>query len=105
VQLLCNSLDGIAQHNNLPRISVALVLSTPASLSPPDWTAEPIFGLLTEEAFEWLAQEQHEADQILLGSVDLGEAQRALLIVGDLPAFWHCHQQGSGRIPLRWQID
>ena len=31
--------------------------------------------LLTEEAFEWLAQEQQRADQILLGSVDLGNVQ------------------------------
>jgi hypothetical protein len=32
-------------------------------------------GLLTDEAFEWLAQEQHRADQILLEEMDLGEAQ------------------------------
>ena len=32
-------------------------------------------GLLTDEAFEWLAQQQQQADQILLGSVDLGDVQ------------------------------
>jgi hypothetical protein len=32
-------------------------------------------GLLTDEAFEWLAQEQHRADQILLEGMDLGDAQ------------------------------
>lgn len=31
--------------------------------------------LLTDEAFQWLAQEQQRADQILLGSVDLGTEQ------------------------------
>jgi hypothetical protein len=32
-------------------------------------------GLLTGEALEWLAQEQHRADQILLEGMDLGDAQ------------------------------
>ena len=31
--------------------------------------------LLTDEAFQWLAQQQQQADQILLGSVDLGDVQ------------------------------
>jgi hypothetical protein len=29
-------------------------------------------GLLTDEAFRWLAQEQHRAEQILLEGIDLG---------------------------------
>lgn len=32
-------------------------------------------GLLTEEAFEWLAQQQQQADQILLEGIDLGGVQ------------------------------
>ena len=31
--------------------------------------------LLTDEAFEWLAQEQQRADQILLEGIDLGDVQ------------------------------
>jgi hypothetical protein len=34
-----------------------------------------IAGLLTDEAFGWLAQEQRRADQILLEGTDLGEPQ------------------------------
>ena len=32
-----------------------------------------VASLLTDEAFEWLAQEQHRADQILLEGIDLGD--------------------------------
>ena len=34
-----------------------------------------IAGLLTDEAFDWLAQEQHRVDQILLEGIDLGHPQ------------------------------
>jgi len=34
-----------------------------------------IAGLLTHEAFEWFAHEQHRADQILLEGFDLGNPQ------------------------------
>jgi hypothetical protein len=33
-----------------------------------------IAGLLTDEAFEWLAKEQKRVDQILLETIDLGGA-------------------------------
>lgn len=34
-----------------------------------------VASLLTDEAFEWLEQQQQQADQFLLGSVDLGGVQ------------------------------
>jgi hypothetical protein len=34
-----------------------------------------IAGLLTDEAFEWLAEEQRRVDQILIESIDLGGVQ------------------------------
>jgi hypothetical protein len=34
-----------------------------------------IAGLLTPEAFEWLAAEERRADQILLGGINLGGVQ------------------------------
>jgi len=34
-----------------------------------------IAGLLTEEAFEWLAEEQRRMDQLLLEEIDLGRRQ------------------------------